>query len=194
MSIQRLQDGAAIAYFAQVLRAGGALDFDANALQGGRFGAVVPTSTSVERVVQFSTGGLLVPDRAPTDGPTKLEAVPTSISSVSAIVAQKIRQYDEPSFWVHEPMLQESEISASGYRSRRVGDELYLVYEENLASQDRIAEIVRYSMLSWHFLAFVTDGIHSVQSVPELATRAEMILVGAYDGESVLLWERSTTA
>lgn len=191
MSIQRLQGAGTIEYFSHVLRTGGAVHFDATLLQDGRFSAVVPRKTDSQRVSRFDTGGLLVPEPARVGGRIRIQALPTSIPSVSTIVADRIGQFAEPSIWVHEPMLQEDEISTSGFRCQKIEDRLYLVYEDNLRNSDRIADIIRYSMLSWHFLAFVTDHVHSVRSVTALAEHAQMILVGAYDGESILLWERS---
>jgi hypothetical protein len=87
-------------------------------------------------------------------------------------------------------MLAEQDISPT-VRCKKIEGQLYLVYEEDLRTQQRIAEIVRYSNLSWHFLAFLTDQLHEAGTASQLVEQAQMILVGAYDGESFLLWERS---
>jgi hypothetical protein len=67
---------------------------------------------------------------------------------------------------------------------------LYVAYQEAVRTEHQIAEAIEKSMLSWHFLAFLTDGIYKARSVPDLLGKARMILVGAYDGESALIWER----
>lgn len=190
-SIHRLHGAETVDYFLQVLRAGGAVDIDPALFAGGGFGAVAPTNLSAHRVKQFSTGGLLDAGARERVGRARVQAVPTSVASASALVANRMPQFNDPIVWVHEPLLQQSEISAAPTRCQSIGGHLYLVYEDNLCSSERIAEIIAYSMLSWHFLAFVTDGIHAVRSASDLAAHAQMMLVGAYDGESVLFWERS---
>ncbi len=66
-----------------------------------------------------------------------------------------------------------------------VNGAIYLVYE-NVLDEKRVAELIRYSLLSWHFLAFVTECLDEVDSVDELIRVARFLLVGAYDGESFL--------
>jgi hypothetical protein len=119
-----------------------------------------------------------------------VQAVPTAISAISAIIAKQIRLLEDPVLWVHEAMLLEDQITSPHARCRTIQGQLYLVYEDEVLTEVRIAEIMRYSTLSWHFLAFLTNRVHQVRSVPELVEHAQMILVGAYDGESMLLWER----
>ncbi len=194
MSMQRLQGAQTIDYFSEILKTGGAgdADFNLSQLRYGHFSAVVPPHTSAQRVTRFGAGGLLAAtESVRVIGKARVQAVPTAISAISAIMAKRIRLFEDPVLWVHEPMLPEEQITAPHASCRNIQGQLYLVYEDEVFTEARIAEIIRYSTLSWHFLAFLTNGVHQVRAVSDLVGQAQIILVGAYDGESMLLWERS---
>ena len=71
-----------------------------------------------------------------------------------------------------------------------VGEAIYLVFEMDF-DEKRVAELIRHSLLSWHFLAFVTESKNEISSVDELIGAARFLLVGAYDGESFLYTVRA---
>lgn len=194
LSVRRLQGAPTIDYFSKILQAGGAVDADFNAsqLREGDFSAVLPRNTDARRIARFDEGALLAAtEPVQVTGKIRVQAVPTATSAVSAIMAERMRRLSAPVLWVHEPMLLAEEISSPRAHSQSIQGHLYLVYNADMLTEAHIAEVIRYSTLSWHFLAFLTNQIHHVGSVSELVGHAQMILVGAYDGESVLLWERS---
>lgn len=194
ISMQPLEGAQTIDYFLEILKTGGAADADFNIsqLQNGHFSAVVPQGVSPRRVERFSDGGLLeTTEPAHVIGNASVHAVPTALSAISAIMAKRIRRCADPVLWVHEPTLLEEEIKNSQVRCQTIDGQLYLVYENAPRTEPRLAEVIRYSTLSWHFLAFLTNDVHQVRSVSDLVRQAQTILVGAYDGESMLLWDRT---
>jgi hypothetical protein len=197
--MQRLRGAAPLDYLSEVIRTGGASDQGIGSeLRQGDLIAVVPPNTSEQRVMQFNAGGLLPAGPVRVIGGTSIQEVPTSVSTLAKVVSDRVRTLEDPVLWIHEPMLVEGalksflgdEIDSQKIRCQEIEGQLYLAYSSDIRAEMRIAQAINSSMLSWHFLAFVTDRVHQVSSVSELLKQAKMILVGAYDGESALIWER----
>lgn len=197
--MQRLRGAAPLEYLSEVLRTGGASDQGIRSeLRQGDLIAAVPPNTPEQRVMQFDAGGLLPAGPVRMVGGTRIQEVPTSVSLLAKVVSERVRTLEDPVLWIHEPMLAESElnsfladeIDSQKILCQEIEGQLYLAYGSDIRAEKRIAQAINASMLSWHFLAFVTDRVHHVSSVSDLLKEAKMIVVGAYDGESALIWER----
>jgi hypothetical protein len=185
-------------YFVQALEFAGAPVGELQSqLKRGAFTAVVPVGTSDERIRQLDLGGLLPAEPKRQVGDKWIKATPTTVPSLAKIVARRLQLLDAPVLWVHEAMLSEAELEpliadklrAGDVRCTRVDGQLYLGYRGFL-DEAGVRDAIDMSMLSWHFLAFVADHAPEPGSLSELFARSSMILVGAYDGESALIWER----
>lgn len=185
-------------YFVQTLEYGGALDADLQSqLKRGELTALVPAGTTEERVRQWDQGGLLPAEPKRQVGDQWIQPTPTTVPSLAKIIARKLRELQSPMLWVHEPMLHEGELEpligdklrAGRVTCTRIDGQLYLAYEGYLQEAE-VKDAIDASMLSWHFLAFVADITREPGSLSELLQRSSMILAGAYDGESALIWER----
>jgi hypothetical protein len=199
--MQRLDGAAPVDYFADVLEFGGAPGAQLRAeLNRGELSAIVPAGTTKERILQFEVGGLLPAEPKRLLGDKWVQPTPTTVPTLAKLVASRVRLFEDMVLWAHEPMLNEDElnsfigekISAGSVSCQRIDGQLYLMYQEGIRSEHKIADAINASMLSWHFLAFVTDRLHQPTSVTDLLKAARMILVGAYDGESALIWERTS--
>lgn len=174
------------------------MDGLAKKLGRGVVHALLPARTSEQKALQFDVGGVLPAEPAREMERGLIQEVPTSVPTLAKIVAERIASFDDPVLWVHEPLLSEGEldsflreeIRSAKVRLQRVEGQLYLAYGSGIRTEQGIAKAIDSSMLSWHFLAFVTDGVHHPASVVDLLDHSIMVLVGAYDGESALIWER----
>ncbi|HWJ93787.1 MAG TPA: hypothetical protein VNT33_03640 [Telluria sp.] len=194
LSIRRLELARAMDYFLDVLKTAGATDQPRNMdqLAKGSFSALVPHDAGTEQVMRFGVGGLLA---TPAADSAIVREIPTTIPAIAELVAKCAQAMGDPVLWLHEPLLSEDEISVRWLMPKRVGGNLFLVAEDDNARQPgRIAESLDFALLSWHFLAFVTDGAHVADTVETLLARATMVVAGAYDGESALLWHRARDA
>jgi hypothetical protein len=196
---QQLTGSAPLGYLVQVLETGGASAVGlADELSRGAIHAVVPADTPEQRALQFNAGGLLEAEPAVAIAGGLLQEVPTCVPTVAKIMRERMSVLRDPVLWVHEPLLGENElesflgdeIRSSRVRLQRIEGQLYLAYERDIRAEEKIAKAINASMLSWHFLAFLTNGIHEAPSVSFLVKQSQMILAGAYDGESALIWER----
>jgi hypothetical protein len=169
-------------YIKDVLTIGGATSFPVGSEP---VFAIAPERTDTAQLLNFSQGGILTATQRISDGRTSVQLVATTVPTAASIVHQEMLHFKQPALWIHEPLLTDEEISLKKLPHLIIEGKIYFVFEGNL-EEVRIAELIRYSLLSWHFLAFVTDGRGQVRCVDDLVISAKLILVGAYDGESFL--------
>lgn len=174
-------------YAEEVFRVGGACD---NCAGGHKWVpesvfALAPAGTDSVRLLDFLHGGVLEPMPKISDGLTLVQRVPSTVVTAAEIVCQQLELCEHPTLWLHEALLTEEELKARNLPNVTIDGAIYLVFSEGL-DVNRVAELIRYSLLSWHFLGLVLDGTNKPGSVAELIRAARFVLIGAYDGESFL--------
>lgn len=147
--------------------------------------ALVPENTSNAQLVNFTQGGILAAMPRISQGHAQVQSVPTTIDAASSVVSKELLLYQRPTLWIHELLLSEEEIMLKNLPYMIIGGNTFFVYRGKLDNA-HISEIIRYSLLSWHFLALITDGLEKFVCVDDLFFSAKLILAGAYDGESFL--------
>lgn len=191
-TIRSIKHAPVLDFFLGVLARAGALDRPGNEFQlaQGRFSAVVPSDASSEKLEHFNVGALV--DGKQGSGDLRVRVVPDTIPAIAALVVECTQGLADPVLWIHEPLLTEEELPDRWLPTQRVGNQLFLLSKGRDTRQtDRVAESINYSLLSWHFLMFVTNAVSSPASTSDLLEQALMVVVGAYDGEGALLWQRS---
>lgn len=147
--------------------------------------ALAPESIDSGQLLDFLHGGVLVSMPKVSDGRTLVQCVPSTVEIAAEIVFEQLTLSEQPTLWLHEALLTEEELAVRNLPHVSVDGAIYLVFTGGL-DVSRVAELIRYSQQSWHFLAFVIDGTNTPGSVAELIRAAKFILIGAYDGESFL--------
>jgi hypothetical protein len=83
------------------------------------------------------------------------------------------------------------------------GDEIYSLITKDNASYDLISLCLKYSFSFWHSLCVLTTadltGITltktlSLEKIMEICLATQLVMVGAYDGEGYVFWEKNLTA
>ncbi|MCL6483107.1 hypothetical protein [Janthinobacterium sp. PSRC2-1] len=177
----------AFKYVQEVFRVGGASGNGSEdyKLAAENIFALVPEGTDSGQLLDFHQGGILAPLPKISDGRTSVQFVPSTVMMAAEIVHKQLALCKHPRLWLHEALLTKEQLVAKNLPHVSVEGAIYLVYAGDLGAS-RIAELFQYSLLSWHFLAFVIDSTSNPESVAELIRAAKFILVGAYDGESFL--------
>jgi hypothetical protein len=180
----------AIQYFLQTLKCGGVADTDLadRLLSQGACYAIAPNNIDDQRLVGFELGGILPAEPKVFHGSYLIQPTPNTARIAASIASKELSSMSTPMLWIHEPLLTEKEVVAKNLPYQRIGKELYLLFDKRAETQTM--ELIQQSLLSWHFLAVVTDGSVQIKSVEQLVLYARLILVGAYDGESFLYWEK----
>ena len=161
---------------------GGSVDWR---LRSAPIYAIAPEGISTAQVIDFAHGGILIAGPKISEGTTQIQRVPTTVQIAASIVLKELLRCEKPELWIHEPILTEEEVALRNLPYKIVDGNIYLVFDGKLG-EERVAELIKYSLLSWHFLAFVIERHRQIEAVDELALSAKLILVGAYDGESFL--------
>ena len=80
------------------------------------------------------------------------------------------------------------------------GNEIYFLLGKNKISEKIILECLRASNSFWHSLcvfttADFTDVIKdlTLEKIKEICLSTELVMVGAYDGEGYVFWEKNLT-
>jgi hypothetical protein len=177
----------ALEYVQDVFRVAGALKTDAARvdLAPAHIFALAPEGVDHGRLLDFRHGGVLEPMPKVSGGRTVVQRVSSTVGMAAEIVCKELALCEQATFWLHEPLLTEEELVARDMPHVSVDGATYLVFAGRI-DVSRVAELIRYSHLSWHFLAFVVDGMAAPTAVAELIRAARFVLVGAYDGESFL--------
>ena len=78
-------------------------------------------------------------------------------------------------------------------------DEIYSLLNNNI-SYDLISLYLRYSHTIWHSLCVLTKADFSnftktinLEKIKEICLKTELVIVGAYDGEGYVFWEKNLT-
>jgi len=177
----------ALEYIQDVFRAAGASEKGSEdyKLASENIFALVPEGIDSGQLLDFLHGGVLESMPKISDGRTLVQCVPSTVEIAAEIVCEQLTLSEQPTLWLHEALLTEGELGGRNLPHVSVDGAIYLVFTGSL-DVSRVAELIRYSQQSWHFLAFVIDGMNTPGSVAELIRAAKFILIGAYDGESFL--------
>lgn len=197
IALRELPSADALRHFDETLRTGGANDSVLSEIlaREGKFYALAPGDVELARLIQFDAGGLIpAPPKQKRDG-YLIQAVADAASSAALILCNESKQLLQPVLWIHEPLLTEGELTPQpDIQSQHVGSELYLIYRGDWDSPAQIEKLLRRSLLSWHFLALLADGVSHAGSIAEVLQRTALVLVGSYDGESFLVWNRTSNS
>lgn len=150
--------------------------------------ALAPDGIDSGQLLDFIHGGILKSMPKISDGRTLIQHIPSTIDIAAEIVCKQLTLSRQPTLWLHEVLLTEDELGVRDLPHVSVDKAIYLVFSGSF-DVSRVAELIRYSQQSWHFLAIVVDGTDTPNSVSELIRAAKFFLIGAYDGESFLYFD-----
>ncbi|MFC3374784.1 hypothetical protein ACFOLJ_02570 [Rugamonas sp. CCM 8940] len=122
--------------------------------------ALAPESVDSSQLLDFLHGGVLEPMPKVFDGRTLVQCVPSTVEIAAKIVCEQLTLSEQPALWLHEALLTQEELGARNLPHVSVDGAIYLVFTGSFDSS-RVAELIRYSQQSWHFLAFVVDGTNT---------------------------------
>ncbi len=179
-------------------------------LESGTVTTFLPSDVGKEAATQFKWGGKLRRDPAtfvyhtePDGSTTRWEPVPDTDPWLALLLQEFLRGtpegiciFENSSALPRDPWLQSSDLQTLIF-----GDEVYhFVSHRDAENEKRILETIRGAR-SWLFYGVATSspnpgdvsleaGTIGREFLEVCAQRAEKIVVGAYDGESHLIWSK----
>jgi S1-C subfamily serine protease len=178
-------------------------------LNNGRVTTYLPAEVSDEVAEEFRTGGKLPASstRSPPgevkSSAKRLEPLPTTDSCLAGEIHEFLNLneehlcvFEDSSASPSDPFLQSLDTCYSV-----MGDEVYHFILSTDAGDEKILRTIRRAR-SWLFIGvmssaslksgfFSRSGTLTISELKVIAEHAEKILVGAYDGESYLIWSRA---
>lgn len=163
----------------------------------GAFYALAPPAVDGGRLVGVTRGGLLAAVETAAseqESGDVLAAGPPACEALARAVLEHLRRDRAGWLMIHKPYLDADEPRFRLVRERMLGGErFHLLATEGLCVAS-LADCVRRFTLSWHFLMMAGHGATPPLLPSELPGTLTLLAVGAYDGESYLLWLRDRLA
>jgi hypothetical protein len=183
-------------------------------LESGSVTTFLPPDVSEEARTQFKWGGKFKRDpatfvyhTAPDGSRTRMEPVPNTNPWLVSIVEAFLRGAEGRVCIFEDALVRPSDPCFSSLKGRLLifGDEVYYFLSSEDREGKRIAETVREAANVWPGLigaltsvageAALSDEAREITAAQlrVLAESVEKIVVGAYDGESYLIWSRAAS-
>lgn len=173
-------------YLVEVLEQVALVDADTvNRLRNGSVVALAPATVSDERLHDFVHGGLLKNADSSSLSTTMLEPVENSATNL----ARQLLRFQGLDCMIQDPLRKIEEAKVQDGEPLLIDGSLFYRSRNCLQSEANCEHAIRRNTTSWHFLllvgAFPAEAQRTFKSVVQ---GAKCIVVGAYDGESYLIW------
>lgn len=154
-------------------------------LLSGSMSALVPDSTPDNRVCDFKHGGIL----APIDLSVVVPKTVRPVANTAEFLARQLVQFDGLECLIHDPLKEIGEATMADGVPILVEGSLFYLNKQCFQSVAECQKVVRRNTLSWHFLMLIGRYPNSENLTRKsIVLDAACIVVGAYDGESYLVW------
>lgn len=182
-----------ISYFLSTMETGGDQVAERfRALAGiGDFYSLAPPGVAEERLTQFRTGGLFPAEPSYTIGSHQVREVPNHSAELARVVEQRVATLQNPVVLLHEPYLTPSnEKSRIARELIGIAGAFYKVIRLRPSASVNLAQEIGRFTVSWHALIILADDASVPLELSQAMRSADLVAVGAYDGESYVYWIR----
>jgi hypothetical protein len=175
--------------------------------KNGHFFTLLPDNASFERIYHFKWGGVLPPnpiEECIVNGHKSTYSIKNSINDeLSPLILKEIKSKYELSCLIDDVSASPKDKYYTLYSdnfSFFYGDEVYYLLKKNNVSVELLLKCLRASTSFWHSLCVFTtadfNGVTetlSLEKIKEVCLKTQLVMVGAYDGEGYLFWEKNIT-
>ncbi|UGQ48739.1 hypothetical protein [Massilia endophytica] len=165
---------------------GGSADL-ARTLATGTVSVLAPDCTAQSRLYDFRHGGLLAPASLAEATAGNVQPV----ANTAGFLAKELVGFGGMDCLVHDPLKQPGEASDTDGQAILIDGSLFYLNRQCMQSEADLVDRIRRNTLSWHFLQFIGRYRNSeLSTLKSVLLHSVCIVVGAYDGESYLIWRR----
>jgi hypothetical protein len=174
----------------------------------GIFFTFLPSNAKLDKLYEFSYGGI-IPSVPYGNQVYEMEGYPngfipeqvtTMDNNLSEFISNYVKKNAENCAIVENVILELSDIHANikGVKMIPYEKEVYFYLDEK-NSIDQIYKTIRRSSQSWHFFSILTElenkKMQSMNAydLDRICDNSKFIIVGAYDGEGYIFWEKTPT-
>ncbi len=171
----------------------------------GCFFTLLPRDANTERLYEFETGMILPQNPEETCSIageiSTYSVIPTTRDELSQLILEDIKSKTQLTCVFDDVLRSPSDkfstnlILSHGFIYE---NEIYYILQKNNISNDLIKQCLRASNAFWHSLSILTradlsslDKKLSLEKIKEICINVELIMIGSYDGEGYVFWEKS---
>ncbi len=175
-------------------------------LKNGKFFTLLPDNANLDKIHDFKIGGILpqLPiEKQIINGKISLFSWISDINKeLAELILKKVNSSDNlicvfDDVSGNTPIDKNHPCFSDNY-SVFYEDEVYYIIKENNISFNLICDCFRASTSFWHSLAIITKAnintfnkFLTKEIINEVCLKTELIMVGAYDGEGYVFWEKT---
>lgn len=171
----------------------------------GRFFTLLPTAANLPLLYEFETGGIL-PQKSEKDyvidnRKATYSEIPTIREELADLILKTANK--EKLFCIFDDVLRlaNDKNSTNLFKSNGLiyNDEVYYILDRNQIDNELIIKCLDASNAFWHSLGILTKTVTlnfnskrlDLEMLKNICINAQLIMIGAYDGEGYLFWERA---
>lgn len=166
--------------------------------EDGSFFTLLHDGANIERLYEFKAG-IILPDQQliVTENNGSYSIIPTIRDELSELMLKTIKFEDDLCFFFDDVTRspKEKHIDLFDARGLFYVDESYYMLNARNISKKLIIDCLNTSNAFWHSLCVLTKTYFStkeldMKKIHEICLNTQLIMVGAYDGESYIFWEK----
>lgn len=175
--------------------------------KNGNFFTLLPNNANLERINEFKWGGILQSNpiqEYTINGNTAYYSIKNSITDqLIPTILNEIKSNNQLSCFLDNVSGSSNEnyyIYFSDINPLFYQEEVYFFITRNNISIELILKCLRRSFSFWHSLCVFTkanlNGLYktiTLEKIKEICLKTELVMIGAYDGEGYVFWEKSNS-
>jgi hypothetical protein len=175
--------------------------------KNGYFFTLLPDEANLTEIYHFKCGGILLQypeeEHVVNGYKSTYSWIPDIDKELSPLILKEIKSKYELSCLIDDVSASPKDKYYTLYSdnfSFFYGDEVYYLLKKNNVSVELLLKCLRASTSFWHSLCVFTtadfNGVTetlSLEKIKEVCLKTQLVMVGAYDGEGYLFWEKNIT-
>jgi hypothetical protein len=173
----------------------------------GYFFTLLPEDSNFERLYEFKAGVILpqfpVQEQIIDEKKITFSRIPNRRKELSEMILKAMNSkpqfsciFDDVRGRPHDKWSDSSfDLNLMFYQ-----EDVYFLLNKNNISLERICKCLKMSCAIWHSLCVITSAdfanierLLTLEKIQEICLNVELVIVGAYDGEGYIFWEKNTS-
>lgn len=170
----------------------------------GSFFTLLPTGANLERLYEFKAG-LILPQYPEEEyfvngRKATFTRIPTIEEELSELILNEVRSKELCCIFDDVIRLSTDKNHEMLFKIHGLsyGNEIYYFLEKRKISNELVVECLRASTAIWHSLCVLTKKLLipvnirelNIDLIKQICTHVDKIMIGAYDGEGYIFWEK----
>lgn len=165
----------------------------------GTFFTLLPEGVPENQLYTFKYGGVLPQPPQTEDMPPNAWPIPNTNDNLSQFLFEYLNGKKNPLIIFENYLSEELEEPTilEGVRNVNINDETYILIQNCIPNYEAVEDCVWTSKAGRHYLSLLSENIHDIKNIitvddfQTIYTNIQYIIIGAYDGEGYVYWEKT---